>query len=970
MKRYIIYLYGIYFNMAFPVIRFDFMDTQKDNGSLLRELELLKQENELLNNQLESLRRIADINARSTELRSRYEMESMRFRLLADTNGKKADIAVQSLEMLKKLLIENGNSVSFRIAKMLQIIKNPQILGTDSRFLALCKILSAKLSGKELCPGYTATSSAIGIINDANYSMDICCMNCEDRSPDEPVDESKLISVILPVYNQSDLIHESIESVIAQTYRNWELIIVNDGSTDGLEEAVKPYLSDKRIRCLTQKNQRLPKALSNGFDFASGELITWTSADNNMRPAMLARLASFLNNHPDVDMVYADYMVIDDRGKPFTAEWFRPQNKYVANSPYIHLPRTTDCLNIVQDNFIGASFMYRRNTLKLIGDYDPQLGVEDYDYWMRINSMLKISHLGTNEILYDYRVHDNTLNARAAEFKIHEKVARLMQYDKERTIFYFMPFSIYGSFDAAHSFCGNFKADFCGKHPETLASFRNGRKKLLLIRGSEITDYTDEELNSFDAAALYFDHGEANDAGKYAYFIRKYKLLVLADSNSKEAQMLGMFTSNVVECKENMAAYALMVYANNKLFLNSTRSSAELARELPLPLQGACKKFIILLDKLGTGGMEQVAYDMAAEFSAKGCETLLVSVNGKDDNVCVPAGINFRTLGSDDKAGEFKQLLDGCDAVISHYCTWGADIAYNANVPFYHVLHNTYCWFEQSRIDEFRQADRYTTGYIAVSATVAWYDCECLGLPAEKICIIENGVDFKNYTPSQESRSALRREFGFSGENFVLLNPATIYAVKGQLLLVKAFARAYESNRNLRLIISGFELEAEYTAQIKQFISENSLDEVVRLTGFVSNISDFYNACDAVVLPSFWEGCSLAVAEAVHMKKLIISTKVGDIERQTEYRNSLLIDLPFKYLTDLRIHNVWQELYAPNETLVAALTDALLKAPEYERCEENSVSAEQSSKEICARYLALLNYGRGGLPICSIRHRI
>ena len=320
MKRYIIYLYGIYFNMAFPVIRFDFMDTQKDNGSLLRELELLKQENELLNNQLESLRRIADINARSTELRSRYEMESMRFRLLADTNGKKADIAVQSLEMLKKLLIENGNSVSFRIAKMLQIIKNPQILGTDSRFLALCKILSAKLSGKELCPGYTATSSAIGIINDANYSMDICCMNCEDRSPDEPVDESKLISVILPVYNQSDLIHESIESVIAQTYRNWELIIVNDGSTDGLEEAVKPYLSDKRIRCLTQKNQRLPKALSNGFDFASGELITWTSADNNMRPAMLARLASFLNNHPDVDMVYADYMVIDDRGKPFTAE--------------------------------------------------------------------------------------------------------------------------------------------------------------------------------------------------------------------------------------------------------------------------------------------------------------------------------------------------------------------------------------------------------------------------------------------------------------------------------------------------------------------------------------------------------------------------------------------------------------------------------------------------------------------------
>ena len=161
---------------------------------------------------------------------------------------------------------------------------------------------------------------------------------------------------------------------------------------------------------------------------------------------MLERLSAFMRQHVDVALVYADYMAIDDKGDPLTAEWFRPQNKRHPNSPELHLPQSAELLNIIQDNFLGASFMYRRSTLKLIGDYDPQLGVEDYDYWMRINSMMRVSHLGTDEVLYDYRVHDNSLNAKAAEFKIAEKVAKLMEYEKERYAFYYKPFEVYGSF--------------------------------------------------------------------------------------------------------------------------------------------------------------------------------------------------------------------------------------------------------------------------------------------------------------------------------------------------------------------------------------------------------------------------------------------------------------------------------------------------------------------------------------------
>ncbi|HZN69355.1 MAG TPA: methyltransferase domain-containing protein, partial [Tepidisphaeraceae bacterium] len=168
-----------------------------------------------------------------------------------------------------------------------------------------------------------------------------------------------LVSVVLPVYNQAGLLRESIESVLAQTYPHFELIVVNDGSTDGVERVLHEYAGHPKVRLLTQRNQNLPKALSNGFDFARGEYWTWTSADNLMHPDQLARMGEFLRGHPDAAMVYADYLAIDDRGQPLRDPSFRPHNRRSPESPEIHLPRSTTELNTVKDNFIGACFMYR-----------------------------------------------------------------------------------------------------------------------------------------------------------------------------------------------------------------------------------------------------------------------------------------------------------------------------------------------------------------------------------------------------------------------------------------------------------------------------------------------------------------------------------------------------------------------------------------------------------------------------------
>jgi glycosyltransferase involved in cell wall biosynthesis len=253
-----------------------------------------------------------------------------------------------------------------------------------------------------------------------------------------------LVSVVLPVYNQATLLRDAIISVLNQTYDNFELIIVNDGSTDKVETVLDEFVNHPKVRILAHKQNRgLPQALNTGFSYARGEYWTWTSADNIMMPEQLEKHVAFLRSHPEVVMVYSDYLAIDDRGQPLQDPRFRPHNRETPFSPVIRLPRSTERLNIVKDNFIGPCFMYRAWVGKVIGPYDPQFfGAEDYDYWMRINSHFRISHLGTDEVLYQYRVHDNTLNARAAELGIFERVEKLMQFAQERDKFYASPFEV------------------------------------------------------------------------------------------------------------------------------------------------------------------------------------------------------------------------------------------------------------------------------------------------------------------------------------------------------------------------------------------------------------------------------------------------------------------------------------------------------------------------------------------------
>lgn len=277
------------------------------------------------------------------------------------------------------------------------------------------------------------------------------------------------VSVILPVYNGDDYVTLSIESVLNQTYENFELIIIDDGSTDGTPEIVDRFAEkDGRIRVIHQENRKLPKTLSRGFRLARGEYLTWTSADNIMHSEFIERFVENMRKYPDVDMFYGNMKLIDEVGNEIKENSWRPEKDHPEN---VMLPWNILELNTYPSNYIGAAFMYRYGVAQIIEDYaSNRYGIEDYDYWMKVNDLLTLRHVDFTEPLYCYRFHSKSLTSRDKELKITENRYMTMSWDNTRRDYFLKPLIW-----------------ILGECDKTLLPFRNDMIKYISQAGDSIT---------------------------------------------------------------------------------------------------------------------------------------------------------------------------------------------------------------------------------------------------------------------------------------------------------------------------------------------------------------------------------------------------------------------------------------------------------------------------------------------------
>jgi glycosyltransferase involved in cell wall biosynthesis len=238
------------------------------------------------------------------------------------------------------------------------------------------------------------------------------------------------VSIVLPNYNHVEYLRFAIEGVLNQDYANTELIVVDDGSTDLSKEIISEYRTNSRVKIILNDHAGLWATLNSGFEQATGDLLTWTSADNLMDQTATRFLVESFQQLPHAGMVYSDYAIIDEIGNPIFNSFYRKYDQVKGNSAVIHNCRMQSLADRLPDNFVGPYFMYRREVAQKIGQYKNLEGFEDYDYWLRISNQFQISHVHSNAIHYEYRIHRNTLSFRANELKTHSRLLTYLEHEE------------------------------------------------------------------------------------------------------------------------------------------------------------------------------------------------------------------------------------------------------------------------------------------------------------------------------------------------------------------------------------------------------------------------------------------------------------------------------------------------------------------------------------------------------------
>jgi glycosyltransferase involved in cell wall biosynthesis len=232
---------------------------------------------------------------------------------------------------------------------------------------------------------------------------------------------SPLVSIILPVFNCSSYLKESIDSILQQTYSNLEVIIINDGSTDNSDEIIKQY-ADKRIKYYqNQKNEGLVFTLNKGIDLAKGAYIARMDADDICLPERIALQVDFMQNHLEYTMVAGLITFINEQ-RELKGSWILDQK----NTQQQNIKKT-----LLKENCIAHPTVFFRTSKIKNFRYNPaNQHCEDYGLWL---DLVANNHLicKIEQVVLLYRVHTQSItgniNKKRNPFFINAKVkARLL----------------------------------------------------------------------------------------------------------------------------------------------------------------------------------------------------------------------------------------------------------------------------------------------------------------------------------------------------------------------------------------------------------------------------------------------------------------------------------------------------------------------------------------------------------------
>jgi glycosyltransferase involved in cell wall biosynthesis len=192
--------------------------------------------------------------------------------------------------------------------------------------------------------------------------------------------KSAMVSVIMPTYNRAHLLHESILSVLSQTYENLEIIVVDDGSSDDTKEVVTSF-SDPRINYIWQPNRGRSNARNHGLSLARGNFIAFLDSDDLYLPDKIKSQVDYLEKHPEAGMVYTSAYCINEKGEKLAHRYEATVSGEIYESIAFF---TTVTITL-------PTVMTYKTVFERVGGFDEKMDrFEDTDMWRRISKEYRI----------------------------------------------------------------------------------------------------------------------------------------------------------------------------------------------------------------------------------------------------------------------------------------------------------------------------------------------------------------------------------------------------------------------------------------------------------------------------------------------------------------------------------------------------------------------------------------------------
>lgn len=226
---------------------------------------------------------------------------------------------------------------------------------------------------------------------------------------------SPKVSILMPIYNTASYLKEAVDSILAQTYTDFELITLDDCSPDNAREILDQYSDERIVRYKGVTNRGLSNVLNVGLTMAKGEYIARMDSDDVSFPERLATQIQFMEQHPEVDLCSCGMELFEARSEVWTrnADPRKVELEALFFSPILH-----------------ASSLWRRDSFEkhgLIFDQD-MVPAEDYDLWVRA-LLCRLTLVNMPQVLYRYRIRPNqaTSNSEACNAKVLEIRRRYLQ---------------------------------------------------------------------------------------------------------------------------------------------------------------------------------------------------------------------------------------------------------------------------------------------------------------------------------------------------------------------------------------------------------------------------------------------------------------------------------------------------------------------------------------------------------------